>query len=136
MPPPDPKIVRKLIALADLQWQAERAHLAQAQSFTAARAEDLRDLADQREEERSTSADARNALEMQSAALWDRWSYRRAEVLSDAHDAAAAAESRARDRAIQEFGRVRALEHIARLALREQGRRRRAAQERDGQPES
>jgi hypothetical protein len=136
MPPPNPKIVRKLMALADLQWQAERAHLAEAQSFTASRAGDVRDLADQRAEERSTSAGALNALEMQSAALWDRWSYHRAEVLGDAHQAALAAESRARDRAIQEFGRVRALKHIERLARREQGRRHRAAQERDGQPES
>jgi hypothetical protein len=136
MPPPDPKIVRKLMALADLQWQAERARLAEAQSVTAARAEDVSALADQRTLERETSADARNALEMQSAALWDRWSYRRAGVLTAAHNAAAAAESQARDRAIQEFGRVRALEHIERLALREQGRRRRAAQERDGQPET
>lgn len=135
MPPPDPKIIRKLQSLADLLWQAERVRLAEAQAETEAREQDARALVDQRGAERTAAADSADIGAMIAAARFETWADGRAGTLTAARDVAAQAESAARDRAVEEFGRVRALEHVERIAVREQDRRKRASQERDGQPE-
>jgi hypothetical protein len=135
MPAPDPKVIRKLQSLADLLWQAERVRLAEALAETEARTRDAHALSDQRGAERAIATDCTEIGAMIAAVRYENWADGRADALLAARDVAISAESVARDRAIEEFGRVRALEHIEKIAVREQDRRRRASQERDGQPE-
>jgi hypothetical protein len=135
MPPANPKTIRKLQSLADLLWQAERVRLAAAQAETEARSHDARALSDQRGAERAAAADNTDIGAMIAASRFDNWAEVRAATLIAARDAAVQAEDIARDRAAAEFGRVRALEHVEKIALREEDRRKRASQERDGQPE-
>lgn len=136
MPPPDPKMIHKLQSLADLLWQAERVSLAEARAETEAREADARALSDQRGTERTAAAQSNDIGAMIAATRFENWADGHAGALLAARDIAALAEDKARDRAVQEFGRVRALEHLEEIAMREQDRRRRASQERDGQPES
>jgi hypothetical protein len=129
-------MIHKLQSLADLLWQAERVALAEARAETEAREADARALSGQRGAERAAAAQSHDISAMIAATRFENWADDRASALLAARDVAALAEDKARDRAVQEFGRIRALEHLEKIAVREEDRRRRASQERDGQPES
>ncbi|MGG7566689.1 hypothetical protein ACQ5SO_11090 [Rhodovulum sp. DZ06] len=137
MPPPSLKALRALQSLADLRWQQERRRLAEAQAVTGARQAAVDALGARREAERDAIRDGTPNLQLAAAAArFEGWAKSRNRTLLAATRQAEEAEQLARDRAAEEFGRLRALEHVAKRAKREADRLRRAAQERDGQPES
>ena len=137
MPPPSLKALAALRALADLRWQEERRALAEAQRETAARQAALDGLAARRERERDGVEAALESFETAAAAAkFEGWAKRRTRGLTQEVQAAEEAEQAARDKAAEEYGRVRALDHVTERARKEHKRLRRAADERDGQPES
>lgn len=140
MPAPSLKALKTLKALADLRWRMERRALAEAQAQSATRQAALgaleRARAQEREKTEAAMAEGADLLSAAAAAGYEDWAKTRAARLADALAEAEAEEDAARDKATAEFGRMRALDHVTEQAKKERARLRRAAEERDGQPES
>lgn len=141
MPAPSLKALKTLKLLADLKWQEERRALAEAQVESAVRQAALGALERARAAEREAQgkameADGGDLLSARAAAAFEGWAKTRAGALTDALAEAEREEDAARAKAAEEFGRLRALDHLEDRAQKEVNRLRRAAEERDGQPES
>lgn len=135
MPPPPLKTLRVLHRLADLRWQAERRALVEAQRRSAEREAALDDLQAARDAELQALLEAPPDLHTAMAAMrYEGWAQGKSGRLRKDLAAALRREDAMRDRAAEEFGRVRALEHVEKRAKAESDRLRRAAQEREGLP--